>query len=80
MTAKEWRDNNKGKVGNIRDYATIEQLIVLSNMESSNSIMIRDNIPQNIRLKNLNQYALVQLKSLENNINIDRLKKIESEM
>lgn len=78
MTAKQWRANNKEKGGNIRDYATIEQLIVLSNMESSNSIMIRDNISQNIRLKKLNGYALVQLKSLENNTNIDRLKKIET--
>lgn len=50
---------------------------MLSNMESSNSIMIRDNISQNIRLKKLNEYALVQLKSLENNTNIGSLKKAE---
>ncbi len=77
MTAKQWRDDNKEKSGNIRDYATIEELIVLSNMESSNSIMIRDNIPQKHRLEKLNTYALVQLTSLQNNASIDKLKEIE---
>lgn len=75
ITAKEWRSNNKNKKGNIRDYATIEQLIVLSNMESSNSIMIRENIPQTERLQKLNKYALIQLKSLQNNAIINKLKK-----
>ena len=68
MTAKEWRTESKGKKGNIRDYATIEQLIVLSNMESSNSMMIRENISQQERLKKLNEYALIQLQSLERSI------------
>ncbi len=74
ITAKEWKSKNKTKKGNLRDYATIEQLIVLSNMESSNSIMIRDNKPQSERLQKLNEYALIQLKSLLNN---SSLKKIE---
>lgn len=77
-TAKQWRDNNKDKKGNIRDYATIEQLIVLSNMESSNSMMIRDNILQKKRLLKLNNQALVQLKSLQNNISIKNLESIVS--
>ena len=77
MTAKEWRTKNKDKKGNIRDYATIEQLIVLSNMESSNSIMIKDNIAQHERLEKLNEYALSQLKSFENNTSINKLKSIE---
>ena len=74
MTAKEWRDNNPNLKGNIRDYATIEQLIVLSNMESSNSIMIRKEISQRERLEELNQYALIQLKSIQNSISINKLK------
>ncbi len=78
MTAKDWRNRNKDKKGNIRDYATIEQLIVLSNMESSNSIMIKDNITQKDRLKNLNYYALSQLKSLQNNASIDKLKSLNN--
>ena len=77
MTAKEWRNKNKGKKGNMRDYATIEQLIVLSNMESSNSIMIRDNITQHDRLKKLNEYALIQLKSLQSNASVNKLKEME---
>jgi len=74
MTAKAWRSKNKDKKGNIRDNATIEELIVLSNMESSNGIMIRDNISQAERLKKLNEYALIQLRSLQNNASINRLK------
>jgi len=73
MTASEWRERNKDKKGNMRDYATIEQLIVLSNMESSNSIMIRDNIPQRERLKKLNENAITQLKSIRNNASIKKL-------
>jgi len=80
ITASEWRTKNKDKKGNVRDYATIEQLIVLSNMESSNSIMIKDNISQHKRLEKLNEYALSQLKSLENNTSINKLKKIETEV
>ena len=80
MTAKEWRNKNKDKKGNMRDCATIEQLIVLSNMESSNSIMIRDNIAQHDRLKKLNEYALIQLKSLQSNASVNKLKEMEKKM
>ena len=74
MTAKQWRENNPSLKGNMRDYATIEQLIVLSNMESSNAIMIRENISPQERLTKLNEYALIQLKSLQNNKSIKKLK------
>jgi hypothetical protein len=77
MTAKEWKRKNSDKKGNMRDYATIEQLIVLSNMESSNAIMIRDNIQQRDRLKKLNDYALVQIESLQKSVSIQKLKNIE---
>jgi hypothetical protein len=75
MTAKEWRNSNIGKKGNIRDYATIEQLLVLANMESINAELIRMNMIQGDRLKKLNQTAIVQMKSLIGNINIGKLGK-----
>ena len=64
MTAKEWREANPDKKGNIRDYATINELICLSNMESLNSVYINDGIPQSERLLKLNQVAISQMKVL----------------
>ena len=63
-TAKQWREQNPDVKGNIRDYATIEQLLVLANIESFNAELIRQNIPQPQRLKVLNEMAISQLKSL----------------
>jgi len=63
-TAKQWRDENIETAGNIRDYATIEQLVVLSNMESTNALLIHQGIEQNERLLQLNQLAITQMKSL----------------
>ena len=57
ITAKEWRDTNSEKRGNIRDYATLEQLVVLSNMESINALLIRQNLFQAERLLELNNVA-----------------------
>jgi len=79
MISKQWKSENKDKKGNIRDYATIEQLIVLSNMESSNAIMIREGLSQQERLQKLNEYAIIQLKSLKNNSSVNKLKEIEKE-
>lgn len=64
FTAKQWRDNNAGKDGNVRDYATIEQLVVLSNLESINAVLINQGLTQPERLKQLNQIAITQMKSL----------------
>ena len=64
ITAKEWRDNNSDKNGNIRDYATLEQLVVLSNMESINALLIRQGLTQTERLTQLNKVAITQMKSL----------------
>lgn len=64
ITAKEWRDSNPDKTGNIRDYATLEQLVVLSNMESVNALLIRQGLPQSERLLQLNKVAITQMKSL----------------
>ena len=66
-TAKQWRDENPDLKGNIRDYATLEQLIVLSNLESVNSMLISQGLDQKSRLENLNNLAISQMKSLVGN-------------
>ena len=66
MTAKEWRDANPELKGNMRDYATINQLICLSNMENINAVFINDGLPQSDRLQKLNQIAIQQMTVLEN--------------
>jgi KilA-N domain len=67
QTATTWRTNNKGKNGNIREYATLEQLVVLTNLESINAVFIKQALPQPERLKKLNDIAISQMKSLLNN-------------
>ncbi|OJV40687.1 MAG: DNA-binding protein [Bacteroidales bacterium 36-12] len=74
ITAKEWRDNNPDNSGNIRDYATLEQLVVLSNMESINALLIRQGLSQAERLIQLNKVAISQIKSLLENNTIKKLK------
>ena len=64
MTAKEWRDKNSNLKGNIRDYASINELICLSNMENINALLINDKIPQSERLIKLNKIAIQQMKVL----------------
>ena len=66
MTAKEWRDENPELKGNIRDYATLEQLVVLSNMESINALLIQQKLTQAERLQQLNNTAITQMKTLLN--------------
>ena len=65
MTAKEWRENNHDKKGNIRDYASITELICLSNMENINAILIEDGLSQKERLIKLNKIAIHQMSILE---------------
>ena len=67
MTAKQWREANPDLKGNIRDYATINELICLSNMENINAVLINDGIPQGERLVKLNQIAIQQMKVLNDN-------------
>ncbi len=64
ITAKQWRDNNSNKKGNIRDYATLEQLVVLSNIESINALLIGQGLAQRDRLIQLNKVAITQMRSL----------------
>ena len=66
ITAKQWREANPDLKGNIRDYATINQLICLSNMENLNAVFINDGLPQRERLEKLNKIAIQQMKVLEN--------------
>jgi hypothetical protein len=64
VTAKQWREANPERKGNIRDYASINELICLSNMENLNAVFINEKIPQNERLIKLNQIAIQQMKVL----------------
>ena len=77
MTAKEWKDKNSGLKGNQRDYADIRQLLVLCNLETINATMINDKITQSARLEKLNKIAIDQLKILENDENLTKLKTTE---
>ncbi len=65
ITAKEWRENHPKQKGNIRDYATINQLICLSNLENLNAVFINDGLNQSIRLIRLNEIAIKQMTVLE---------------
>ncbi|MBP6238038.1 MAG: KilA-N domain-containing protein [Saprospiraceae bacterium] len=74
-TAKIWREENPNINGNIRDQASIEQLVVLSNMESINAILIHQGIQQFDRLLQLNQMAISQMKSLiKHSVIVNKLK------
>jgi hypothetical protein len=72
-TAAEWRKENPGKTGNLRDEATLEQLVVLTNLESINSVFLRQELSQSERLKKLNEIAISQMQSLISNKSLKRL-------
>jgi len=74
QTAKQWRDNHPKAEGNIRDQATLEQLVVLTNLESLNSVLIRQGLPQPERLLQLNGIAISQMRTLLAANNVQRLK------
>lgn len=73
MTAKDWRDKNSSKAGNIRDYATVTQLVVLTNLESFNAEFIKLGLPQRERLIKLNGIAISQMQSLLGNPTLKKL-------
>jgi len=73
QTAQQWKNDCATLEGNIRDYATLEQLVVLSNMESINSVLIHQGISQKDRIIQLNQTAITQLKSLTGNKQLKKL-------
>ncbi|HEX6429960.1 MAG TPA: KilA-N domain-containing protein [Niastella sp.] len=74
MTAKQWREVNSKATGNIRDAATIEQLVVLSNLESINAVLINQGLSQPERLQQLNKIAITQMESLIGNKQLKKLK------
>ena len=76
-TAQQWRAENPEAKGNIRDDATLEQLVVLSNLESINALLIRQELSQSERLIQLNNVAITQLKSLFENSHIQKLSEVK---
>jgi hypothetical protein len=74
MTAAEWRNANPDSEGNIRDYATLEQLVVLTNLESLNAVLISQSLTQSERLQQLNRIAITQMKSLLEHKSMKKLK------
>ena len=73
MTAKQWREANPNLKGNIRDYASVNELICLSNMDNINAVLNNDNISQGERLLKLNKIAIHQMEILESNGNRELL-------
>ena len=73
MTAKDWRDSHPGDKGNIRDYADMSQLVCLSNLENLNALFIQEKMPQDERLRRLNQVAIHQMKLLTQDSSIKQL-------
>ena len=67
LSPTQWREANPDLKGNFRDYATINELICLSNMENINAVLINDGVPQGERLIKLNQIAIQQMQVLEDN-------------
>ena len=73
LTAADWRSQNPDANGNMRDEATLEQLVVLSNLESINAVLIRQKLTQKDRLTQLNAIAISQMTSLVNNSKLGKL-------
>ena len=74
QTAKQWRDTHPDAEGNLRDHAPLEQLVVLTNLESLNSVLIRQGLPASERLLKLNEIAITQMRTLMADTNLKRLK------
>ena len=79
QTAKQWREANPGREGNVRDYASIEQLLVLANLESMNAEFIHMGLSQGERLQRLNDIAIRQLQALTGNKGIQKLEQAGGE-
>ena len=74
QTAKQWRDTHPDAEGNVRDQATLEQLVVLTNLESLNSVLVRQGLPAPERLLRLNEIAITQMRTLLADSGLKRLK------
>lgn len=75
MTAKQWREHNSDKEGNIRDYSNVTQLVCLANLENMNAVWIEEGLSQTNRLLRLNQMAIHQMKLLTQDVSKNRLKR-----
>jgi hypothetical protein len=73
-TAKEWRAAHPDAEGNVRDHASLEQLVVLTNLESLNAVLIRQGLPQPERLRKLNEIAITQMRTLLSSTTLKRLR------
>ena len=82
MTAKEWKEANPelAKKGNIRDYTDLLHLIIFNNLQNTNAELIENNVPQNERIVRLNSSARRQMKSLQNNKNIQGLEELQEQV
>jgi hypothetical protein len=78
ITAQQFRNNNPNTEGNIRDQATLEQLVVLSNLESINALLIQQGISSQERILQLNHLAISQMKSLVESKQINNLGQLKS--
>ena len=76
MTAKEWKDKNPNVSGNMRDYANILQLVILSNLENVNAELINQGMEQSKRLERLNEIAKKQLQTLQNSKSIEKIENL----
>ena len=76
IAAKEWREANTDKTGNIRDYADISQLVCLSNLENLNALFINENLSQQERLVKLNSIAIHQMKLLTDDAGIGKIGRV----
>ena len=75
ITPQQWKNKNPKAEGNIRDVATLEQLVVQSNMESINALLIQQSVPSYNRIVQLNQVAIMQMKSI---MSVNTLKKLNN--
>ena len=78
ITAKQWKDENPEKKGNIRDDASLEQLLVLANLENTNALFIDQGVPQDKRFEQLQRIAALQLESLLESSSVEKLRNIKS--
>ena len=74
QTAKQWRDTHPEAEGNVRDHAPLEQLVVLTNLESLNAVLVRQGLSSSERLVKLNEIAITQMRTLLSDPNVKRLK------
>ena len=79
-TAKQWRAENSKRKGNMRDYATIEQLLVMTNLEAVNALLLEQGLPQRERLEQLRKMAVRQLETLTGSAGARKLNELQDQL